>query len=118
MKNQPIRLAGEIVFDSLEHSLANITVYVRLENVSLADAPSQVVCETVLRNVTVAMQHPGQVRFMLQCPSLDERASYTISVHADVTGSGTIQVGDYITMEHIPIGSSTQMPVIVRVRQV
>jgi len=119
IQRKSIVVEGKIYFSEVVSSFSSATVYVRLEDVSLADAPSRVVAQEVLRNVSLDEENPLPVSFSLRCPALDERAMYTLAVHTDVNGEGRVTPGDYITMESYPVSASRScVQVTVHVRPV
>jgi uncharacterized lipoprotein YbaY len=112
------RLAGgNVVFGADAQQVRDATVYVRLEEVSRADAPSRIVAEQVLRGVTY---EPGQpLQFELRGTVPADRASYRLRVHVDVDGDGQVSRGDYVSTESIPVTPSTaHLPLQVRVHRV
>ena len=101
--NTPVVIEGEIHLVDMTSTIPNATVYVQLLDVSLADAPSKVIVEEVIDNVTIEVKSPGSVPFSVQTSELEEFAMYTLAVHVDVSGKGGITAGDYITMESFPV---------------
>lgn len=94
---------GEIHLVDVSSTIVNATVYVQLLDVSLADAPSKVVAEEVIHDVSFDLDSPSAIPFSVRAPGLDRRGMYTVMVHVDVSGSGDITRGDYITMESFPV---------------
>lgn len=110
---------GKIVFDPVPEDLSGATVYVRLEDTSLADAPSRVVAEQVLTHVPARVTTNDTVPFTLYGQQPDPRANYSVSVHVDMHSSGKIRQGDYINTESYPVLTFGYPACIsVRVRQV
>lgn len=95
--------AGTIVFDADIEPFAGATVYVRLEEVTRADAPSRVIAETILRDVQVGGQGARELEFTIDMPMLDPRERYVLRVHVDVDGDGRIGVGDYVSTGSYPV---------------
>ena len=117
--NESIVIEGEVHFVDVSSSTPHATVYVQLVDVTLADAPSEVITEEVIYDVSIDVGNPLDVPFSIRAPSLDERATYTLMVHVDVSGSGDITLGDYITMESYPVSPSESLGHMqVQVRQV
>jgi uncharacterized lipoprotein YbaY len=117
MPGIPVLIEGDIEFEDLASQVAGATIYVRLEDVSLADAPSIRLAEQVIRDVT--LRGPGRVTvpFSVQGSINDPNGQYVISVHVDLNGNGLVEPGDYITTESYPIptpGETTRMLVTVR----
>ena len=113
--NAPILVEGEIHFVDVTSSIPDAPVYVRLLDVSLADAPSKVIAEEVIHNITIEVKSPRSVAFSIPTPGLDENAMYVLTVHVDVGRSGAISSGDYITMESFPV-SPNDAPAYMNVR--
>lgn len=103
MPNEIQRVSGEIAFGEGSEAFSGATAYVRLEEVSRADAPSHIVAEQVIRPVSYQAGLAGRLTFELRVKNLDERARYIVSVHLDVDGDGQVSRGDYITMESYPV---------------
>ncbi len=89
-------IEGNILFENLEETIEDATVYIRLDDVSLADAPSTVISETTLENVSVGPED-NIVPYSLGFPELEARRMYSLYVHADVDGDGKVSKGDYVT---------------------
>ena len=92
-------------------------VLVELENISRADAPSQVVAG--LQLVTGVLHGRDLIPFAIEVPAgtLNERSLYSVRVHVDVSGSGEVERGDYITMQSYPVltrGHGDKVHVVVR----
>jgi uncharacterized lipoprotein YbaY len=101
MKN--LRVCGEIVFDPAPPSLSGATVYVRLRDTSLADAPSRVVAEQAMTRVEGLPPGGGELTFALPLESADARRTYTVSVHVDLDNDGRVGPGDFISTESYPV---------------
>jgi putative lipoprotein len=78
-------------------------VVVQVEDVSRADAPSLVVAEHRMQHVHLA--GAGVLPFEVAVPAhlIDERMSYSVRVHVDVSGSGQVEIGDLITTQTYPV---------------
>lgn len=108
-------VSGEIVFDN-PPPMGEATVYVRLEDVSLLDAPAKLVAEQVLRDVELGDGAP--LAFILRGARPPHNARLNISVHVSLSGRSDIQRGDYITMQSYPITNPERPdPVRVMVRR-
>jgi uncharacterized lipoprotein YbaY len=106
VKSVPARkplVSGEILLGSDVRSFSGATVYVRLEDVSHADAAATLVAEQVLRGVSHRARRAERLAFQLPGKSPGGQASYSLRVHVDVDGDGQISPGDYITMESYPV---------------
>jgi uncharacterized lipoprotein YbaY len=112
-------LEGVVHFDDLRVPIDHAIVRIRLEDVSRADAASEVVSEIVMNDVALVPEERVSIPFSMQHPALGEKGRYTIAVHADVDGDGEITSGDYITMESFPVTpSESRERVTVHVRKV
>lgn len=110
-----ILVSGDIVFEEGGPPYDGATVYVRLEDVSRADAASTVVAEQTIRDIA-SSDRP--IPFRLTGEPLDERASYIVSAHVDVDGDGTLSPGDYLTMESYPVtAQGDRQHITIRVRR-
>ncbi len=90
-----IRLEGKApVFKS--------SIYLRVIDVSRADAPSITVSENVLRDVTLGGEPQQTIAFSIEY-SPEKGKRYELSVHVDADGDGKISRGDYINMVSYPI---------------
>jgi uncharacterized lipoprotein YbaY len=94
---------GEVVFDETAQSFSGATVTIRLEDVSRADAPAQIVAEQILPDVSHTAGSPTQLPFAIEGTIPDERARYAVRVHVDVDGDGQLGPGDYMNMESYPV---------------
>ncbi len=99
-------IEGEIVFEQVNDPIQNATIYIELEDVSLADAPSKVISSMVLENVDIDADGSASIPYSLEYPELDDRLTYSMSVLVDMNGDGRTSGGDYISMEHIPVSTS------------
>lgn len=99
--SNPTLVTGEIIFpDSGPPAVA--TIYLRVEDVSLADAPSRTVAEDVRRDVQ-APPPGGRLAFSLAVPAVDPRARYSVRVHVDLDGDGRVSRGDLISTQSHPV---------------
>lgn len=76
-------------------------VRVVVEDVSRMDAPSTVVAEQRLRDVELHDAIP----FELAIPTaeVDGSSRYSVRVHVDVSGSGEVSKGDYVSTASHPV---------------
>ena len=101
---------GEIHFEPSAPSFHGATAYVRLEDVTLADAPARTVAEQILHDVSHGEAASRPVQFALYGDApLDERARYSLRVHVSPSGSPELRAGDYVTMESYPV-SAVSLP--------
>lgn len=96
-------MSGEVVFGEGDDPFAGATAYIRVEEVSRADAPSQTVAEQVVRDVSHREGAVERLPFEMRGIPVIEQAHYTVSVHLDVDRDGQVSRGDYLTMESYPV---------------
>jgi uncharacterized lipoprotein YbaY len=122
-----LQLRGEIIFDNNSiKSFTRATVYICLEDVTMQDAPSKLILQQVMKDVSyevddIASHHQKKLEFELfDDIVVDDRRSYAISVHVDVDNNGKINSGDFINMETYPVITHgfPKHSVLVRVKQV
>lgn len=94
---------GEIYFGEGGEAFSGATAYVRLEEVSRADAPSRIVAEQIIHPVNWRPGQSTMFTFALSGPAPDGHARYIVSVHLDLNGDGQVSRGDFITMESYPV---------------
>jgi uncharacterized lipoprotein YbaY len=89
-------VTGEVVFPE-SNEPGSAVVYVRVEETSMADAPSRVVGETV-----APVELPCRsLTFAVPVTMLDDRADYSVRVHVDRDQDGRVSPGDFVsTMSH------------------
>jgi uncharacterized lipoprotein YbaY len=103
MENDQPLVRGRILLDKDVGPFTGATVYVRLENVSRADAAAEVVAEQVHRGVSHRAGEEKALAFELRVEGFNERAAYSVRVHVDVEDDGVISRGDYISPESHPV---------------
>jgi len=94
---------GEIPLGEAKRSFTGATVHVQLEDVSYADAPSRVIAEQVIPNVSHESGTEHALRFALYGDAPDEKGRYIVTVHVDLQGQGRVNRGDYLSMESHPV---------------
>lgn len=100
---EPRVVHGEIELPPDATAFTPAHVLVELEDISRADAPSQVV--VCLQVVPGELRGGDLIPFALEVPvgALNERHLYSVRVHVDVSGSGEVERGDYITTQSYPV---------------
>jgi uncharacterized lipoprotein YbaY len=96
-------IEGEIIIEQLISSFSDATVYVRLNDVSYADASSRTVAEVIIKNISLNMDNLRPLHFSMNIPALEERLEYSLAVLVDIDGDREISRGDYITKECFPV---------------
>ncbi len=95
--------AGTIVFGADVEPFTGATAYIRLEDVTRADAPARVTAETILRDVRIDGQGAKELQFIINVPALERSARYVLRVHVDLDGDGQVGFGDYVSTASHPI---------------
>ena len=96
-------IRGNVILPNVQLPNQTADLIVQVEDVSRADAPSQVVGEQRVSGVSVSA---GQtLPFSIEVPSdrVDPKHSYSVRVHVDMTGSGKVEPGDLITTQSYPV---------------
>lgn len=93
---------GEVAIPPEARGERAACILVQIEDVSRMDAPSVVVGEQRLEDVTL---ESAEIPFEIEVPAglIDERGMYSVRVHVDVSGSGEVESGDLITTESYPV---------------
>jgi uncharacterized lipoprotein YbaY len=80
------------------------TVYVRVEDVTEADAPAATVAEEVLRAVELPAGG-GTLHAVVRIPEdrVQQNARYSVRVHVDADGDGKVSGGDWISTQSHPV---------------
>jgi uncharacterized lipoprotein YbaY len=76
-------------------------VFVRLEDATVADAPSLLVAERVLEQVEARPR--ATAAFALDVAGLWPGRRYIVRAHADCDGDGELSRGDYVSTQSHPI---------------
>lgn len=105
---------GHIVLPANTPSVTAKLVIVEARDVSLADAPSVVVAEQRLDDVS--LRPNGQIGFELLVPEVESNRTLSLRVHVSSDGSGFAKSGDLLTTANFTIPSTgTPEPQNVRV---
>jgi hypothetical protein len=92
-----ILLGGEV------RSFTGATVYVRLEDVSYADAPASLIAEDIIQNVSHTAGNDEKLYSSLYGQIPNQQSRYSVRVHLDLDGDYQVSYGDYISMESYPV---------------
>ena len=112
-------VSGEVVLPDGDVPPEAAAVVVRVEDVSRADAPSTVVGEQRMEHADLAGHRA--IPFTIEVPAdlVDERALYSVQVHVDVSGSGEVEIGDFVsTRTHPALTRGAEDVVVVPVTRV
>jgi hypothetical protein len=108
---------GTVTFEQDAPSFTGATMYVRLENTTVADLASEVVADYVERNVAFVSKTTKGLLFAIHGKAPDPRASYSVRVHIDIDGDGEVSRGDFISTQSYPVITGvhpTEISVLVR----
>ena len=111
------RVEGEIRFEGDVPSFGGARLYVRVEDVTLADAAARVIAESVEHDVALDPRTRTSLPFSVVCPWVDVGAQYCLRVHIDLDGDGELSPGDFITTRSYPVltfGNPTRVSVVVQ----
>ncbi|ABE52071.1 YbaY family lipoprotein [Methanococcoides burtonii] len=100
---------GNIIFDEPVESFSNATIYLKVEDVSLQDVSSVTISENFISSVSMDADDIQTVPYLIYHPELDERMTYSLSVHVDVNGDGSLSNGDYYSTWHNPVPTESGM---------
>ncbi|WMW23394.1 YbaY family lipoprotein [Methanolobus mangrovi] len=96
-------IQGMIIFDEPVESFSNATVYLEVDDVSLQDVASTVISEESIVGVSMNASDIQPVTYLIHYPELEEKRTYSLSVHVDVDGDGRLSNGDYYSTWHNPV---------------
>lgn len=112
-------VTGEIVFGEDAQSFSGGTLYVRLEDVSLADAPSKLIAEQILTDISYEIGSETKLEFALKDELPDDSARYNVCAFIDLDGDRQVSQGDYISTQSYPVLTfGYPNHILVRVRKV
>ena len=98
---------GTVEFRDVGEPSSDVTVRIRVQDVSHADASATTVAEQVVKGVTIAPGAPP-LRFTVAGVPINPSARYIVRVHADVNGDGVVSRGDYVTTQSYPLQTSEE----------
>lgn len=100
---EPALLRGRVIFDDATEPFSGATLYVFLEDTTLADAGAVIVAETVLGRMAYDPAERNDLTFALDGVVPDERAHYAVRVLVDLDGDGRVSRGDFVNVESYPV---------------
>jgi len=101
-------ITGEIVLPENTPAVIAGQVIIEVLDISLADAPSQLIAEQRLSNV--ALQPHGRINFSIIAPEVEANRTLTLRVHISLDGSGRMKSGDLLTTAIYPIPNTGTSP--------
>ena len=96
-------ISGQLTFDDTD-PFENATVWVVLEDVTLADASSREVSRLKIPGYTHSPGGPP-LEFSLTPGPLDPNRRYQIRAHVDRTSTGRLKAGDQTTTQSYPVAT-------------
>jgi len=98
-------VSGQIEIPQSDSTRTAKAVWVRVLDISRADASSQTVAEDRLRDVEIkAGDDVDTIPFFLnKVETQNLNADLTVSIHVNWTGSGNIEPGDFLTVRTYPV---------------
>lgn len=78
-------------------------MFVRVLDVTMADAASRAAGEAVLEGFDDAANAGQPVGFRVSAKVDDERNRYIISIHVDADADGKVSSGDFLTTQSYPV---------------
>jgi uncharacterized lipoprotein YbaY len=98
-----VLIKGLIYFGGGVIEVGGASVYVRLLDVSRADAASSTIAEYRIARLPEGTKTSETISFEIEAEVPDPRASLILAAHLDMDGNEQVSVGDYITMESFPV---------------
>ena len=95
---------GQVVLPPGDRPDEAARLVVRVEDVSQADAPSVTVAQSVLERVRLP-RDGDSLPFEVSVPRqvLDPKRHYSVRIHLDVAGTGTVTTGDFLSTQSHPL---------------
>ncbi|HET8675905.1 MAG TPA: YbaY family lipoprotein [Blastocatellia bacterium] len=97
-------ITGKIILPANAPAVKADQVVIEVRDVSLADAPSTVVAEHRLENVT--LKPNGEIKFKITVPDVESNRTLAFRVHISLDGSGKVKPGDLLTTTHVAVPSA------------
>lgn len=104
-------ISGHVVVPANAPQRKAQVVTIEVHDISVADAPSKLVAQSILKNVQVKPNQ--QLSFQLDVPEAS-KASLAFRVHVDWDGDGAPASGDLLTTQVISVPRSAD-PVVIEV---
>jgi hypothetical protein len=96
-------LQGEVRFDEQTESFSDATMYVYLNDTTMADEPAKRVLTAEVQNVGYDATVKNRPTFSLYGVLPRENADYTVRVIVDLDKDGKAGPGDFINSESYPV---------------
>jgi uncharacterized lipoprotein YbaY len=96
-------VTGEVLLPAGDYTIPSAHVIVQVEDISRADAPSVVVGEFKRRKA--GLRGGATLPFAIAVPGdrIDDRHLYSVRAHVDVSGSGAVKRGDFVSTRTYPV---------------
>lgn len=109
-------VTGKIVLPANAPTVSAGQILVEVRDISLADAPSTIVAQQRLSNIS--LKPNGQIRFEITVPEVESNRTLSLRVHVNLDESGRVRSGDLLTTANYPIPSKgtpvpLEVPIVV-----
>jgi uncharacterized lipoprotein YbaY len=94
---------GEVVLPPADSLTQSADLLVQVEDISRADAPSVVLGEFRRRNVSLRAGAAYPFSVSIPADLIDERHLYSVRAHVDVSGTGSVTRGDFVSTQIYPV---------------
>jgi uncharacterized lipoprotein YbaY len=103
-----IVVAGDIILRRVVALANDATVIIRYEDTSrIGDASPRIIAEKVMTGIAIDPAQSHAIPFSIEIPESEISPAHNLSVHIDISGTGRIDIGDYITTEAISLSAPT-----------
>ncbi|MEL6309710.1 MAG: YbaY family lipoprotein [Chloroflexota bacterium] len=96
----PVLVTGKITLPADTPTFSNANVNIRMDSVGLMDAPADTLAETTL---TAVGYTDAPLDFSLSGDIGEAVGTFNLWVHVDLSASGEIDKGDYVTKRTHPV---------------
>jgi putative lipoprotein len=96
-------VSGEVVLPAAEPVAESADLVVQVEDISRADAPSTVLGEFRRRKVKLRAGAAYPFSVSISADRVDERNLYSVRAHVDVSGTGSVKRGDFVSTQTYPV---------------
>lgn len=93
------------------------TLYLRLEDITYADAPAHLVAEVIVQDISVPPSAPLQATLRVGQERVQQECLYSVRAHLDVDGDGRVSIGDWVSTQIHPVltrGNPTRVAIALK----
>lgn len=94
-------LSGTIRLPANAPSATAAIVRIEVRDTSFADAPSTIVAQKLIRDVTI--RAGGIIPFTVEAPKVPAGRTLSLRVHISLGGDDSVRPGDLLTVESVPV---------------